>query len=207
MPAPLIAKVDRLAANPGDIPARFFDVLPGLPGLEAAHFLVSPAAASAPPRGEQRVGVWLWRGREGMREGHAALAEAMGHIGPPPMIEERVLDVVTVEGEATGKMAVVVHLGPFPGAAHREAHLANGPRVQQAIRGMEGNRGLIVLADPAGRDLVVVHFWDAAPEPDAVRSAIAALPVPLSVDASLLTDPSYIEIFDVLRSIRPAVAA
>ncbi|HET9052088.1 MAG TPA: hypothetical protein VFO60_10320 [Candidatus Dormibacteraeota bacterium] len=207
MPAPLIAKVDRLAANPGDIPGRFFDILPGLPGLEAAHFLVSPTPAAVPQQGEQRVGVWLWRGREGMREGHAALADAMGHVGPPPMIEERVLDVVTVEGEATGKAAVVVHLGPFPSAAHREAHLANGPRVHRALQGMEGNRGVIVLADPACRDLVVVHFWDAAPEADAVRAAIAALPVAPGFDASLLTDPSYVETFDVLRSIRPAVAA
>lgn len=203
MPAPLIAKVDRLAAGLDEPPAHFMDAVATLPGLVAAHFLGEGA--------EPRVGIWLWRGREGMEAGQAALAQAMTPQSKPPMIEERILDVLATDGDLSGAgaaTAAVVHLGPFTSPAQREACIANLPRVERAMRSLQGLCGSLALSDPAGRDIVVVHLWgDTPPAQEAVRDAIAAEPLPEGLDAALLDDPSYVEILTVKQSVRPSVPA
>jgi hypothetical protein len=202
MPAPLIAKIDRLASPAGDPPARFLDVVNTVPGLEAVHLLRSLDGA-------QHVGIWLWRGREGMQAGHDALAEKMHPLGPPAKIEERILDVVDVDGDvaATGAtVAVMVHLGPFTTTAQREAYVANVPRVNTALRTLSGFRTSLMLSDPAGRDLLGVTFWGEMPQQDAVQAAIGAQPVPAGIDSSLLREPSYVERYQIAHSIRPAVS-
>lgn len=203
MPAPLIAKIDRLASPAGEPPARFLDALSTVPGLEAVHLLRSLDDA------QHVVGIWLWRGRDGMQAGHDALAEKMHPLSKPAMIEERILDVLNVDGDvaATGaKVVGIVHLGPFTTAAQREAYVANVPRVNAALRTLSAFRTSLMLSDPAGRDLLGVTFWDEMSQPNAVQTAIAAQPVPAGIDSSLLQEPSYVERYQIVHSIRPAVS-
>lgn len=161
MDTPLIAKIDRLlGAPPGPLP-KLLEILDTCPGLEAAYFL-EPVAHQ-----KGVVGVWIWRGTDGLLAGREHLArETAGRQRPIPY-EERIYSVIGTFGAVptgTGYSAGMMHIGPTENQAAHRREIDFGNQVAwPAVTAREGFAAGYFLEDPAERGLVALTVWSTPP--------------------------------------------